>query len=420
MLRQALPRLDLSSTDIKTLGDLAGSLVQHNLSQRDSLLVNKDGKPDTRVWRELQKKEGVRVYREMHPGASHQVSGSSAFISSTGALSCANNMSDNSNTKLPSLLLVGTIAGSLEDIMYAVAAPCSSVLRVKSRFIQDGVVDSKVLCRLAEPAVEDPFLTLGVTWRHYAVSEPRDFTCVDATGILEDLPGRMANERIGYHLVHSLDFDNLPDFRAFGVERANMSVCAFFRQRDPAAVEVYARGFFDFHSSNDMLNNVALHVLSTQWLAYARLMELAHMKKMLWCMKEHTGRDSFSSSSHSSSNTNNSSSAVAARGRGHTSSHTPIKFATKCSICSRGFGGIMRASPRACACCMRTVCKRCCVKRSMCAVSSRDREVHERHMIFCGQCTTQASKCRADLVARDEMLARRSSMSSTRQTAVED
>jgi len=267
-------------------------------------------------------------------------------------------------------------------------------------------------------------VTLSVTWRHYLVSEPRDFTCVDATGVLTDLPGRPRDDRIGYHLVHSLDFDNLPDFRGVGVERANMSVCAFFRQRDANIVEVYARGYFDFHSSNDMLNNVALHVLSTQWLSYARLMELAHMKKLLWRMKEQTGRDSFSSSSHSSGgSTANSSSAMARGGRsGSHQSHasTPVKFASKCTICSRGFGGILRSSPRACACCSHTVCKRCSVKRHMCALSSRDHEVHERKMVFCAQCTTQAAKCSASLVARDELLARRSSMSSTRQTAVED
>lgn len=421
MLRQALPRLDLSATDVKTLGDVAGSLVQHNLEQRNLLLVDKEGRPDSRVWREIQRKEGVRVYREQHVGASRQPAGSSASISATGALSCASNLTDNSNTKLPSLLLTASIAGSLDDIMYAVAAASSSALRVKSRFIQDGVVDSKVLCRLADPLVEDPFLTLSVTWRHYAVSEPRDFTCVDATGVLEDIPGRPRDDRIGYHLVHSLDFDNLPDFRAVGVERANMSVCAFFRQRDANVVEVYARGYFDFHSSNDMLNNVALHVLSTQWLSYARLMELAHMKKLLWCIKEHTGRDSFSSSSHSSGDSTANSSSAMARGRGGSHhSAQPVKFASKCTICSRGFGGLMRSSPRACACCACTVCKRCCVKRPMCAVSSRDREVHERKMVFCAQCTTQAAKCSASLVARDELLARRSSMSSTRQTAVED
>lgn len=411
MMRQQLPSLDLSPQDVKTLGDLATSLVQHNLGQRDSLLVTRDGMPDSRAWRELQRKEGVRVFREQRPGAFRMAAGTSASLTAGGELT----LGGGDTSKLPSLLLVATLAGSLDDVMFAAATPTNSAMRVKSQFIQDGVVDAKVLTKLVPPGVDDPFHSLSVTWRYFTVSEQRDFTCVDASGLVDD---PRTGERVGYHLVHSLDFDHLPTFSSHGVERANMSVCTFFRQRDANIVECFARGFFDFHSANDMLNNVALHVISTQWLSAARLMELAHMKKLMWCIKEHTGRASFSSSSHSSG-----SSSGATRAATNSGAATPAalrKVASRCTICSRSFGGLMRVAPKFCACCSNAVCKRCCVKRRVCAVSTRDQAVHERKMVFCGQCTTEASKCRATVVARDELLARSSSMSSTRQTALED
>ncbi|KAL4114640.1 hypothetical protein PRIC2_014574 [Phytophthora ramorum] len=194
LMEQALPRLQLSSLDMKTILELSVSLLETNLTQQKELQLTKDGFPDSRLWREVQRKEGVRVFKEFQPQGS-----------------------------LPS-------GNSASCMRAGIARPEES---------------ARIPC------------------------EP-----VPAPGVPE--LRRRAREHV---------------------------VCTFFRQKTTTLVECYSRGYFDFHSTNDMLNNISLHTISTQWLSMARHVECAQMKKLVWWMRVRTGRDSFASSSQSSSST---------------------------------------------------------------------------------------------------------------------
>ncbi|KAH7491340.1 uncharacterized protein KRP23_263 [Phytophthora ramorum] len=320
LMEQALPRLQLSSLDMKTILELSVSLLETNLTQQKELQLTKDGFPDSRLWREVQRKEGVRVFKEFQPQGS-----------------------------LPS-------GNSASCMRAGIARPEES-----------GLV-------------------------------PNDY-----------------GELVGFHLIHSLEFGQLPVFRNYGVERANMSVCTFFRQKTTTLVECYSRGYFDFHSTNDMLNNISLHTISTQWLSMARHVECAQMKKLVWWMRVRTGRDSFASSSQSSSSTSSGGiSAIRQNARPR------MQAGTRCRVCNRGFGGFLRTAPRACACCAEWVCKRCCVKKQVCVVSSHNRsKVNDKKLVFCAQCIAEGSKSDAALILREELLGHRSSYSSTRRTTME-
>ncbi|KAE9201729.1 hypothetical protein PF002_g21443 [Phytophthora fragariae] len=403
LMAQSLPRLQLSSKDMKAILELSVSLLETNLTQQKELRLTRDGFPDSRVWREMQRKEGVRVFKEFQSPNS-MPSGNSATCMRAG-------IAHPEQSGMPSLLMLGTVAGSLNDVMYASIPTSTDSMRARSKFVQDGVVNSKVLCCVESPSADDPFHTLNVTWRYYSLSEPRDYTCIEATGLLPNDYG----ELVGFHLVHSLEFAQLPVFRNYGVERANMSVCTFFRQKTSTLVECYTRGYFDFHSSNDMLNNISLHTISTQWLSMARYVECAQMKKLVWWMRVRTGRDSFASSSQSSSST---SSGGIAGIRQH--ARPRVQAGTRCRVCNRGFGGFLRTTPRACACCAEWVCKRCCVKKQMCVVSSHNKsKVNDKKLVFCAQCIAEGSKSDAALILREELLGHRSSYSSTRRTTME-
>ncbi|RLN70797.1 hypothetical protein BBJ28_00014744 [Nothophytophthora sp. Chile5] len=410
LMAEALPRLQMSSQDMKTMLELAASLLETNLQQHKAMRLTKDGHPDTRVWREMQRKEGVRVYKEHQPQSAMPGGNSAACMRAgpTGPEAAG----------LPSLVLLGTVAGSLNDVLYAAMAPSSDAMRTRSKFVQDGMVNSQVLCSVEHPTADDPFQTLDVTWRYYTLSEPRDYTCLEATGLTTNDFG----ETVGYHLVHSLDFNQLPSFRSYGVERANMSVCTLFRQKTTTLVECYARGFFDFHSGNDMLNNISLHTIATQWLSLARYVECAQMKKLVWWMRMRTGRDSFASSSQSSGSTSSGGlAAVQQQQQQQAQARPQLKAGTRCRVCSRSFGGFMRSAPKVCACCSEWVCKRCCVKRQVCVVSSHDRsKVNDKKIVFCAQCITEGSKSDAALIAREELIGHRSSYSSTRKTTLEE
>ncbi|RLN96682.1 hypothetical protein BBJ28_00026776, partial [Nothophytophthora sp. Chile5] len=253
----AMPQLELERHDEKMMQELAANLLEHNLEQYHALAVTPDGHPDSRAWTSIQKREGIRVFKESTRQQQLQIKAQAG----TG------NGSANSAQSPPSLLLMGKIMGNLDDVLYATAASSTEAMRIKAKCTDDGTVDCKVLARIVEPTMADPLHFLNVTWRYYALSEPRDYVCLDVAGFSHTAGG----ERVAYHLIHSVGFDALPTFANRGVARANMSVCWIFRQRTATHVECYARGFYDFDTPNTMLNSISLHTIASQWLSCAKL-----------------------------------------------------------------------------------------------------------------------------------------------------
>ncbi|CAH0488519.1 unnamed protein product [Peronospora farinosa] len=141
-----VPTLELERNDEKLVQKLAATLLQQNLDQYSDLAVTNDGHPDSRSWAAIQRREGIRVFKESTRQQRQQITSQAA----TG----------NSNVKTakvpPSLLLVGTVKGSLDDLLYATAASSTEAMLTKSKFINDGVVASKVLARIIEPSMADP------------------------------------------------------------------------------------------------------------------------------------------------------------------------------------------------------------------------------------------------------------------------
>ncbi|KAG2892829.1 hypothetical protein PC128_g15292 [Phytophthora cactorum] len=102
----APPELDMPEQDGDLLRELAETLTVHNIQQYNTLLKTKDGFADSRRWKEVRRKDGVRVYRER----SHH----------------------NGLPSTPSLLLLGTIEGKLDDVMYGAVATTDEAIRIKS------------------------------------------------------------------------------------------------------------------------------------------------------------------------------------------------------------------------------------------------------------------------------------------------
>ncbi|OWZ06348.1 hypothetical protein PHMEG_00021405, partial [Phytophthora megakarya] len=207
------PVLTMSEQDGDLLRELAETLAVHNIQQYSTLLKTRDGLADTHHWKELRHKDNIRIYR----GRSRH---------------------DNLPTT-PSLLLLGTIQGTLDDVMYGAMASTEEAIRIKSRCIQDGVVDCKVLHELVQPTLDNPFHHVSVKWRLY--NNQRDYVSLDTSGIAHTVK----HERIGYNISHSVAFAQIPGME--GIERGNMSVCSLYLQNTPTTVECYVRGFFDFN-----------------------------------------------------------------------------------------------------------------------------------------------------------------------------
>ncbi|KAG7395363.1 hypothetical protein PHYBOEH_003873 [Phytophthora boehmeriae] len=353
-----LPRLELSTQDNAMLVDLVETLTQHNIAQCSTVLVTKDGHAHSRAWKELRRRDDIRVYKE--------------------------------RTRLktmpttPSLLLLGAVQGSLDDVMYAIVAPSEQSMILKSQCTQDGVIDRKVLHEIVRPTVSDPFRSVSVNWSLYADSEPHDYVCVEASGITQTLHG----ERVGFHLSHSVAFTHLPNyFESHGVKRGNRSICSLYRETSAGVVECYVRGFFDFcDTSNEVLANIALHSIASHWLSFSRCIEFAHMKKLVWQL-----RGDFDDSAL----------IAAVEEHKRKTPETALTRESICRVCSKTFGLLDRKTT--CKSCEYVVCFRCRVKKRVCVLAPDQRSVLEKRRSFCAPCIAKATSSNARAIAQEEL-----------------
>ncbi|RLN98178.1 hypothetical protein BBJ28_00025353 [Nothophytophthora sp. Chile5] len=351
--------LECSDKDDTMLRELAETLVVHSIEQYNSLELGKDGGPaDKTRWKELRKKEGTRVFKER--------------------------ATKGETLDMPSLMMLGTVVGKLEDMMYAVVAPSTQAMRIKSSIIQDGVVDCKLLHEVVRPSMNDPFHNVSVKWRLFAEPESRDHVCVDSTGIATSAKG----ERIGYHLTHSIGFDQVPSFANYDVTRGNMSVCSLYVQRTPSVVQIYARGYYDFNRKNDMLNTAALSAIATHWMSFPRKMECAQMKKLLWTMHKTNNRESIMSLSSED---------------GKPKTYMQPSTPGLCKVCSKSFG-FLGTSRKCCKACNEQVCTRCSVTKTVVVLAPDQISVIEKKRVFCSQCINGVVRNDAVKIAREEIL----------------
>ncbi|RLN53340.1 hypothetical protein BBP00_00009346 [Phytophthora kernoviae] len=309
------------------LRELAETLAVHNIQQYNTLLKTKDGFADTRIWKELRRKDGVRIYRER---SRH-----------------------NGLPTTPSLLLLGTVDGTLDDIMYGAVATTDEAIRIKSTYTKDGVIDSKVLHELVQPTMDDPFHHVSVKWRLY--NNQRDYVSLDTTGIAHTVK----RERIGYNISHSVAFAQIPGLEdTHGIERGNMSVCSLYRQKTPTTVECYVRGFFDFHTQNEMVNTMSLQATAALWSSFTRKRSCAMLKKLVWRMRKSSGCTTSLSLSDD---------------RPSVTQQPPAHIRGRCAICPKSFGFLDQ------------------------------RTVLEKKRSFCSTCLTDAASSDTLEVAREEL-----------------
>ncbi|POM59912.1 hypothetical protein PHPALM_31290 [Phytophthora palmivora] len=144
------------------------------------------------------------------------------------------------------LLVTGTIEGELDDTIYGFVCPTLDMMRIKTSYIQDTMHRACVLASLVKPTAEDPFRTVSIKWIEKgqpfhvrAVIKNRDFVYMESTGTRYLRNG----DRIGYQLVHSVQFPETP--ARDSAIRGNMSMSAIYRQRDNNVVDVFIKGFLN-------------------------------------------------------------------------------------------------------------------------------------------------------------------------------
>ncbi|KAF4315549.1 hypothetical protein BBO99_00009839 [Phytophthora kernoviae] len=290
-----LKPLECTEKDDARLRELAETLVVHSMEQYNSLELGSNGIPaDKTRWKEIRRKEDTRVFNER--------------------------ATKKEPLEMPSLLLVGTVVGKLEDVI----------------------------------------------------------------GIATSTKG----ERIGYHLSHSIGFDQVPSFASYNVTRTNMSVCSLYVQRSPSTVQTYARGYYDFsNGKNQLPRNASLNAIATHWLSFSRKIECAQVKKLLWMMYKNNNPASIMSLTNENK------------------PNEPVVVATPglCKVCSKSFG-FLGTSRKFCKACTDQICSRCSVAKTVVKIAPNKMSVVKKKRFFCLQCFNGAVRVDAVQLAREEIL----------------
>ncbi|KAG7389250.1 hypothetical protein PHYPSEUDO_010808 [Phytophthora pseudosyringae] len=437
--------LPLSVADAGKLGEIARVFVQGNMRSYEQYLYEDQRRLDERRWKLAKQRDGVRVYVEQSlkerrkAGAAtqdelereyrHQLQRTAAGEKVTAA--AAASLAD-----LPLLLAVGTIAGTLDDAMYGAVNATLGGMRIKSSYVGDNMADGAVLATLVEPSAGDPFHSLTVKWmenEQLQVLKPvvknRDFVYLEVTGLAELDTG----ERVGYHLLHSVNFPQTPELE--GRVRGNLSVGALYRQERPGLVDVYVRAILN--PGGSIIRSLVVRSAADAIISVTEIAECARKKKLAWLAKtsrearrqraiqnavaavveanmiHSPGTQSNVTSTTSSSATTRPSVPLGSIPETRAPPPTTPSLMEKCTSCQKRSihrtpsGSLVNTSDKRldrdrCKLCYKFVCSSCRVKHKLTFFQPLG-ELLRRDLRFCGRCVDRARAADTLAIAGEEL-----------------
>ncbi|CAH0476011.1 unnamed protein product [Peronospora belbahrii] len=200
------------------------------------------------------------------------------FVKSGSTTTYLERKSSSPHTKLPQLLMVGPLPGSLDDIMFGIVNPTIEAMRIKSSYLHD-FNSGAVLATILEPTMNDPFRSVVAKWVEIDIPlasiglvRNRDYTFIESTGIMHLKNG----ERVGYHLFHSVSFPEAPELP--NRVRGNMSFCGIFHQEAPDRTDCRGTGIMD--PGGDMIRAMAVMGMVQATMAGLKYSYCGQMKKL--------------------------------------------------------------------------------------------------------------------------------------------
>lgn len=395
--------LSLSAEAVAELELLTQTLIGRGIEAYERHLHQSnsgDGVDEAR-WKPMYKQDGLQSYAER--SAKPSFSFGAAMGAAAGHLDRrAPVFTQTSTTDVPSIIVVGAVEGQLDDVMYGFMCPTLDQMRVKTSYVQDGLARGSVLATLASPSVEDPFTSVAIKWMEKdqppharAVLKNRDYVYLEATGVDFLRNG----ERVGYQILHSVQFTETPVRSS--ATRGNMSICAFYRQKNSDETDVYVKGFLN--PVTGLENAIITRSIARALLSVSRYVYCCQMKKIKWLIRQRHR----SASVESQTSTADSPCVACGKRRSSVSSFLSATV-------NRVTVGNFRWRRR-CKLCNRYVCPDCRSLHKLTFVLPDHRLVQQQIALCCG-CQENALSVKAIDVARDELKRRRSSLYEWRDT----
>ncbi|TMW59205.1 hypothetical protein Poli38472_007350 [Pythium oligandrum] len=260
--------------------------------------------------------------------------------------------------KQPDMLMVGTVEGSLDDMMYGVVNHTTELMRIKTAYVEDGNINGAVVATLEEPTADEPFRSMTLKWAlrgdllHVrSTVRNRDLVYVEKTGTTKLRSG----ERVGYQLVRSVSIAGVPTLD--WAHRSFTSILAVFRERWDGGVDVYATTMLDTHHDipRSLIHRSAAEAMISVW----KYVHCGRMKKLCWYL--HSRRSEIES--------------------------TDQKLCENgiCATCASKFSFLSGAKKKWCLMCSNRVCSSCRVKKTICGITDEG-HLRQINVNLCGRC----------------------------------
>ncbi|CAH0473136.1 unnamed protein product [Peronospora belbahrii] len=285
--------------------------------------------------------------------------------------------------RIPKIVTIGVMVGTLDDVMYGLLATDATSTFIRASYTNEELLDSELLHCIESPTIETPFQFCGVKWHVLELTKiatKRDFVFVEATGIIV----RPNGERIGYHIMHSVDLPELGELsEKYQVLRARVVTCNLFRQLSNNTIDVYMTGLVD--PNGHMMGAVATTATVRLLLRLGQAFECSHSKKLEYLLEQQQKKRA----NHFS------------RSNGLVAFSRPNEALKPCAVCTTTLH--MFRSVARCELCSEAVCSRCRVTRRLSYRVARPKELKQQNTIFCTACVAKGSIYSAVSVARAEL-----------------
>ncbi|RLN91784.1 hypothetical protein BBJ28_00004819 [Nothophytophthora sp. Chile5] len=286
--------------------------------------------------------------------------------------------------RVPLVFSVGVVPGTIEDAALGFLADTELRSRMRNSTSKEVVAeDVRILAQIHGPTRDDPFRFLGIKWCSHRTDgavgcfvKPRDYVIIESTGLALDSNG----ERFCYLLNHSIELNEVPDFRALGQVRMTFSACHIVRSVDrPGAVEMFCRGFMD--SGGSFSERMCTFMFCDGLLTVPTIVEESYMKKLAWLLLNQQQR--FSSGADSA-----------------------LKTLDRCQCCHERLAtGVAKLleSTTTCCLCRRGICRKCIVKKTLPQGAMSAKHQAMKYLDFCLDCYLKAKELSAWHVAMATM-----------------
>ncbi|KAG7384554.1 hypothetical protein PHYBOEH_009418 [Phytophthora boehmeriae] len=237
--RAQLPEVAFTKHEQRALKRMIRRMLKHTVQEFNRYAYDKGGAIDASRWKSVGSKDDLRVFRERESGTM-----SAALAPALDKTEVLPHGSTVAPLAAPGILMTGFARGKIENAMDVLTTKTQEELMLMLSFMfHEDVVDCAVLNTMESATETDPFHFLGVKYvvRKAAALKHRDSVYLEYTGYTETSRG----ERLGYHLMHSIELPKYPDLAAFNSVRTLQSVRYLYRQQSDDIVEVFMQGSLD-------------------------------------------------------------------------------------------------------------------------------------------------------------------------------